>query len=53
MEARNTGYRVVLGSNTASDTSLRNLGNYIYPACQCLSEETLNPSVPSISCLFC
>ena len=40
-----TGDRVVLGSNPAAATSLRNFGNSVYhatPLCQCLSEETLS-----------
>ena len=37
--------QVVLGSNHASATSLRNLGNYFFftPLCQCLSEEAVVP----------
>ena len=39
---------MVLGSNPAAATSLRNFGNSIYPAskCQCLSEETLKAVGP-------
>ena len=35
-----TGNRVVLGSNPAAATSLRNFGNSISLLYQCLSEET-------------
>ena len=36
-----TGDRVVLVSNSAGGTSLRNFDNSVYPILQCLSEETL------------
>ena len=41
-----TGDRVVLGSNPAAATSPRNFGNSVYPAFQCLSEETLKAVGP-------
>ena len=40
---RRTGDRVILGSNPAGATSLRNFGNSV---CQCLSEETLRAVGP-------
>ena len=45
---RGTGDRVVLGSNPAATTSLRNFGKIFRftPLCQCLSEETLKAVGP-------
>ena len=41
-----TGDRMVLSSNPAAATSLRNFGNSLYPALLCLSEETLRTVGP-------
>ena len=38
--------QVVLGSNPAAATSLRNFSNFVYPLCQCLSEQTLKAVGP-------
>ena len=43
---RCTGDRMVLGSNPAAATSLRNFGNSVTPLCQRLSEETIKAVGP-------
>ena len=43
---RSTGDRVVLGSNPAAATSLRNFGNYFYPALTVGYSNSFYPALP-------